>query len=63
MSEQRSTLEVYLAGTRHDHAPGETCVHLGYSGLVTFNDLSLSSLVESRYGKDRLHLHWKASQD
>jgi len=27
-----------------------------YSGLVTFYDHSLSSLVEARYGKDRLHL-------
>jgi len=31
-------------------------VRLDYSGLVTFYDPSLSSLVESRYGKDRLHL-------
>ena len=27
-----------------------------YAGLVTFYDTSLTSLVEARYGKDRLHL-------
>ncbi|KAI9435516.1 hypothetical protein H4582DRAFT_2112310 [Lactarius indigo] len=48
--------ETYLAGSWHDLAPGETRVHLDYSGLVTFYDLSLSSLVKSRHGKDRLHL-------
>ena len=30
-----------------------------YSGLVTFYDSSLSSLVEARYGKDRLHLSFE----
>jgi hypothetical protein len=48
--------EAYLAGSWHDHAPGETRVRLDYSGLVTFYDTSLSSLVEARHGKDRLHL-------
>ena len=52
----RSSREAYLAGGWHDLAPGETRVRLDYSGLVTFYDPSLSSLVESRYGKDRLHL-------
>ena len=52
----RSAPEAYLAGSWHDHAPGETRVRLDYSGLVTFYDPSLSSLVEARYGKDRLHL-------
>jgi len=52
----RSTPEAYIAGSWHDHAPGETRVRLDYSGLVTFYDPSLSSLVEARYGKDRLHL-------
>jgi len=55
-SARRNTLEAYLAGSWHDHAPGETRVRLDYSGLVTFYDTSLLSLVESRYGKDRLHL-------
>jgi hypothetical protein len=27
-----------------------------YAGLVTFYDTSLSSLIDARYGKDRLHL-------
>ncbi|KAH9003829.1 hypothetical protein EDB86DRAFT_2826386 [Lactarius hatsudake] len=54
--DQRSFLEAYLAGGWHDRTPGETRVHLDYSGLVTFYDTSLTSLVESRYGKDRLHL-------
>ncbi|KAF8256726.1 hypothetical protein EI94DRAFT_1763311 [Lactarius quietus] len=52
----RSAPEAYLAGSWHDHAPGETRVRLDYSGLVTFYDPSLSSLVEARYGKDRLHI-------
>ncbi|KAH9177286.1 hypothetical protein EDB89DRAFT_1533163 [Lactarius sanguifluus] len=56
LSDHRSALEVYLAGGWHDRAPGETRVHLDYSGLVTFYDTSLTSLVESRHGKDRLHL-------
>jgi hypothetical protein len=48
--------EAYLAGSWHAHAPGETRVRLDYSGLVTFYDTALSSLVEARQGKDRLHL-------
>jgi hypothetical protein len=52
----RGFAEAYLAGSWHGHAPGETRVHLDYAGLVTFYDTSLSSLVEARYGKDRLHL-------
>jgi len=52
---RRSFLEAHLAGSRHNHAPGETRVHLDYAGLVTFYDTSLSSLVEARYGKDRSH--------
>ncbi|KAH9027495.1 hypothetical protein EDB83DRAFT_1914604 [Lactarius deliciosus] len=56
LSDHRSALEVFLAGGWHDRVPGETRVHLDYSGLVTFYDTSLTSLVESRYGKDRLHL-------
>ncbi|KAH9028921.1 hypothetical protein EDB84DRAFT_1579259 [Lactarius hengduanensis] len=55
-SDHRSALEAYLTGGWHDRAPGETRVHLDYSGLVTFYDPSLTSLVESRHGKDRLHL-------
>ncbi|KAI9435513.1 hypothetical protein H4582DRAFT_2130499 [Lactarius indigo] len=56
LSDHRSFFEAYLAGGWHDHAPGETRVHLDYSGLVTFYDPSLMSLVQSRYGKDRIHL-------
>ena len=52
---RRSLHEAYLAGSWHDRAPGETRVHLDYSGLVTFYDPSLSSLVEARYEKDILH--------
>ncbi|KAH9056824.1 hypothetical protein EDB87DRAFT_1812587 [Lactarius vividus] len=52
----RSFREAHNAGSWHDRAPGETRVRLDYSGLVTFYDPSLSSLVESRHGKDRLHL-------
>ncbi|KAH8977501.1 hypothetical protein EDB92DRAFT_2075767 [Lactarius akahatsu] len=55
-SDHRSFLEAYLAGGWHDRAPGETRVHLDYSGLVTYYDTSLTSLIESRHGKDRLHL-------
>ncbi|KAH9003832.1 hypothetical protein EDB86DRAFT_2798484 [Lactarius hatsudake] len=55
-SGRRSSREAYIAGSWHDRAPGETRVRLDYSGLVTFYDPSLSSLVESRHGKDRLHL-------
>jgi hypothetical protein len=31
-------------------------VHLDYAGLVTFYDTSLTSLVDARHGKDRMHL-------
>ncbi|KAI9459914.1 hypothetical protein BJY52DRAFT_1186220 [Lactarius psammicola] len=55
-SMRRGILESYLTGIWHDRAPGETRVRPDYSGLVTFYDPSLSSLVEARYGKDRLHL-------
>ncbi|KAH9028927.1 hypothetical protein EDB84DRAFT_255857 [Lactarius hengduanensis] len=53
---RRNLFEAYVTGTWHDRAPGESRVRLDYSGLVTFYDPSLSSLVEARYGKDRLHL-------
>ena len=43
-------------GSWHDRAPGETRVSLDYSGIVTFYDTSLSSLVEAWCGEDRLHL-------
>jgi len=48
--------EAYFSGSWHDHAPGETRVHLDYAGLVTFYDTSLTSLVEARHGKDKRHL-------
>jgi hypothetical protein len=47
--------QAYVAGGWHDRAPGETRVHLDYTGLITFYDPALSSLVEARVGKDRLH--------
>ena len=46
--------EAYLTGGWHDFAPGETRVQLDHTGLVTFYDRTLSSLVEARQGKDRL---------
>ncbi|KAI9459918.1 hypothetical protein BJY52DRAFT_1364860 [Lactarius psammicola] len=56
LGRRRIFFEAYLSGSWHDLAPGETRVRPDYSGLVTFYDPSLSSLVEARYGKDRLHL-------
>ncbi|KAH9177290.1 hypothetical protein EDB89DRAFT_1533470 [Lactarius sanguifluus] len=53
---RRNVFEAYISGTWHNRAPGETRVRPDYSGLVTFYDPSLSSLVEARYGKDRSHL-------
>jgi hypothetical protein len=47
--------EAHVAGGWHDLAPGETRVQLDYTGLVTFYDPMLSSLVEARHGKERLH--------
>jgi hypothetical protein len=47
--------EAHVAGDWHDLAPGETRVKLDYTGLVTLYDPTLSSLVEARQGKDRLH--------
>jgi len=55
LSEIIGFFEAHVAGGWHDHAPGETRVHLDYSGLVTFYDTTLSSLVDARRGKDRLH--------
>ncbi|KAI9459921.1 hypothetical protein BJY52DRAFT_1148726, partial [Lactarius psammicola] len=53
---RRTVFEAYFSASWHDRAPGLTRVHPDYSSLVTFYDPSLSSLVEARYGKDRLHL-------
>ena len=47
--------EAHVAGGWHDLAPGETRVQLDYTGLVTFYDSTLSSLVDARQGKDRMH--------
>ena len=47
--------EVEVAGGWHDLAPGETRAQLDYTGLVTFYDPTLSSLVDARQGKDRIH--------
>lgn len=46
--------QAHVAGGWHDRAPGETRVHLDYTGLITFYDPALASLVEARVGKDRL---------
>ncbi|KAI0270728.1 hypothetical protein BC834DRAFT_529900 [Gloeopeniophorella convolvens] len=54
-SDRAGAFEVNLAGSWHDRAPGETRVHLDYTGLVTFYDPALQSLVDARYGKDRIH--------
>ena len=48
-------IEANRAGSWHDRAPGETRVRLDLTGLITFYDPTLSSLVEARQGKDRLH--------
>jgi hypothetical protein len=45
----------HVAGSWHDHAPGETRVHVDYTALVTFYDPTLSSLIEARQGKNKLH--------
>jgi hypothetical protein len=47
--------QAHVAGSWHDHAPGETRVRLDYAGLITFYDATLSSLVEARHGKDRIN--------
>ena len=47
--------EAHVAGGWHNLAPGETRTQLDYTGLVTFYDLTLSSLVDARQGKDRMH--------
>ena len=47
--------EAHVAGGWHDFAPGETRTQLDYTGLVTFYDRSLSSLVDARQGKDRMY--------
>ena len=51
--------EAHVAGSWHYRAPGETRVHLDHTGLVTFYDPTLSSLVEGRQGKDRVHYRLK----
>ena len=56
LSDFISFFEAHVAGGWHDRAPGETRVHIDYSGLVTFYDTTLSSLVDARWGKDKLHL-------
>ena len=47
--------EAHVAGGWHDHVPGETRTQIDYAGLVTFYDPTLSSLVDARQGKDRMH--------
>lgn len=50
----RVFFEALVAGVWHDLAPGETRTRLDYTGLVTFYDPTLSSLVDARRGKDRM---------
>lgn len=47
--------EAHVAGGWHDLAPGETRAQIDYTGLVTFYDPTLSSLVDARQGKDRMY--------
>ena len=58
-SEIHVFFEAHVSGTWHDRAPGETRVHIDHAGLVTFYDPTLSSLVEARQGKDRVHYRLK----
>ncbi|KAA1470244.1 hypothetical protein DENSPDRAFT_774482 [Dentipellis sp. KUC8613] len=46
--------EIMHAGSWHNHAPGETRVHVDYSRFVTFYDESLTSLVAARRGVPHL---------
>ncbi|KAI0060148.1 hypothetical protein BV25DRAFT_986335 [Artomyces pyxidatus] len=46
--ELMSAFQGLVTGSWHDRAPGETRVHIDYSGLVTFYDTELSSLVAPR---------------
>lgn len=47
--------ETIHTGSWHDRAPGETRVHIDYTGLVSFYDPGLTSLVIARKGEDRFH--------
>ena len=47
-----SYLTAHVFGSLHG---GETRVHLYHAGLITFYNPILSSLVEARQGKHRLH--------
>lgn len=44
----KSFTHALVAGKWHDYAPGETRVRVDYSGLVSFYDPALTSLVEAR---------------
>jgi hypothetical protein len=55
----RIRFEAHVAGGWHDLAPGETRVQLDYTGLITFYDPALSSLVEARQGKDKSNYRLK----
>jgi hypothetical protein len=50
-----SRFESQVTAGWHDLAPGETRARLDYTGLVTFYDPTLSSLVDARQGMDRVH--------
>ncbi|KAI0069272.1 hypothetical protein BV25DRAFT_1791173 [Artomyces pyxidatus] len=51
--EQTVEFEALASGSWHNRAPGETRVRVDYSGLVTFYDPSLTSLVGARRGVPR----------
>lgn len=46
--------ETIHTGSWHDRAPGETRVHIDYTGFVSFYDSGLTSLVDARK-EDRFH--------
>lgn len=52
---EEALFELIHTGSWHDRAPGETRVHVDYTGFVSFYDASLTSLVELRTGQDRFH--------
>jgi hypothetical protein len=58
----RTRFEAHVVGSWHDLAPGETRVQLDYTGLITFYDPTLSSLVEARQGRADYIIAWKEFQ-
>lgn len=46
--------EIVHAASWHDRPPGETRVHIDYTGFVSFYDASLTSLRDGRKNQSRL---------